>query len=128
SPRRTTPAGLCEIPLKVVSAADGTWKYSLDKPEGPGWKSLSFDDRDWHALTHAPTPRLAWSDFGARQANRCTELGAACLKVAPPALHEVGTSLWERLIGQRSAIGGVWIRKSFEVPTPLLQGSQGEGR
>jgi hypothetical protein len=89
-------------PLKVVSAADGTWRYSLASPPAE-WVSLSFDDREWAALTLAPTPTLNRSEEGAYRCSHCVELGAACLGLPS---------------GKHPKRGKVWIRKVFEAPAP----------
>lgn len=89
-------------PLNVVSAADGTWRYSLAPPPAE-WTSLSFDDHDWPLLTLAATPTLNRSDEGAYRCERCVELGAACLGLPP---------------GKHPRRGKVWIRKIFEIPAP----------
>jgi hypothetical protein len=90
-------------PLKVLSAADGTWKFSLNPP--PDWMQAPFDASSWPALMEAPTPTFTRNELGAFQSQRCTRLGAVCL----------------RLPGQGGAqaaspTGSVWIRKVFEVP------------
>jgi hypothetical protein len=86
--------------LKVLSAADGSWKFSLAPPPAE-WMSLSFDDRDWPALTRTSMPMLNRSDAGYYASRRCSELGAVCLGLPP---------------GKHSNRGRVWIRKVFEVP------------
>src|SRR5262249_25082179 len=48
--------GVTGPPLTVVSDADGTWKYTLDRPATEEWAAPSFDDRGWPVLTKAPTP------------------------------------------------------------------------
>jgi hypothetical protein len=101
--RSTGPAGLVEGPVRVLSAGDGTWKYSLAPPPAD-WALPSFDDRDWPALTTAPTPTLDHDAFGAYQCRRCAELGAACLRLPVPPEGPV--------------VGTIWARKAFEVPAP----------
>jgi hypothetical protein len=101
--QRTLPSELTELPVKLLTACDGTWKFTLDPPASEAWKALDFDDGGWPVLAFAPTPRLAHQDFGAWQASRCTAAGALCLGLPSP----VETN------------GAVWVRKVFEVPAPV---------
>jgi hypothetical protein len=89
-------------PLKVLSAADGSWNYSLATP-AVEWTSMSFDDRDWQALTRTSPPMLNRSSEGYYASRRCLELGAACLGLPS---------------GKHPKRGKVWIRKVFEVSAP----------
>jgi hypothetical protein len=57
TPQNAAPTAPTESPLSVVSAADGTWKFTLDEPGTEEWRSLSFDDRHWHLMIRVPTPR-----------------------------------------------------------------------
>jgi hypothetical protein len=117
------PADVTGPPLTVVSDADGTWKYTLDRPATDEWAALSFDDRGWPALTKVPTPQEDGQGSGAYQCLRCAALGAACLGLSPPAEGRERTSWWQRLLGRTTSpdtppTGSVWIRKVFEVPAP----------
>jgi hypothetical protein len=118
--RNQVPPQVVEGPLKFVTAADGTWKYTLKEPPTE-WSALSFDDRSWAALTQMPAPQLAPSAPGAYRCRQCIERGAACLGIAPPAGQD-RTSLWQRLLGEQPrasavpVLGNVWVRKVFEVP------------
>jgi hypothetical protein len=100
---RAAPGGVAEPPLKVLSAADGTWRYSLDRP-ADDWAQPSFDAAGWPALVAVPAPSFAGHHPGAYLCRRCVHLGAACLGLP-------------RAAGAASA-GDVWIRKTFEVPMP----------
>ncbi len=101
--QRSPPAEVVEYPLRVLSAPDGSWKYSTDLPSGDAWTRRDFDDSAWPTLVAAPTPQLNWQDFGAFACRQGAEMGAACL----------------RLPG-RSGEGPVRVRKVFEVPAPRL--------
>jgi hypothetical protein len=92
---------LSEPAVKVLSAGDGSWKYSLDPPHA--WALPSFDDRHWPALVTVPTPTLDREARGAYQCRECAQRGAACLGLPAPAPE--GT-------------GQIWIRKVFDVPAP----------
>jgi hypothetical protein len=96
------PSDVAESPVKVVTAGDGTWRYSLDPPGSEDWKSLAFDDGGWPALVAVPTPQPGNREAGAWQVRRCAEAGAACLGLPAPG----------------GGNGTVWVRKVFEVPAP----------
>jgi hypothetical protein len=92
----------------VLTAADGTWKYSLETAAGDDWKLPDFDDSAWPALAAAPVPQLGQQDSGLWHLRRCTDSGAACLGVQPwPTLPERATVL---------------VRKVFDVAGPAEGG------
>ncbi len=70
---RNPPALVTDAPLRVLTADDGTWKCTLQRPETDEWKTPTFDDRDWVVLTGAPKPRLA---SGARAPTSATSVSA----------------------------------------------------
>jgi len=94
------PAAVAERPFKVVSLADGTWKFSTQPPP-EGWAAPDFDDGAWPALAEVVTPKLTWQEHGSWQCHECTRQGAACLG---------------RAGGSRK--GRVWVRKVFAIPGP----------
>ena len=108
--QRGSPGEVIEQPLKVVSAADGTWKWAVRPPAGDAWLSPSFDDRDWEALAQVPTPRLKHPDHGAYACSRCRDQGAACLGLPLPSGGPA-----------EPMTGNVWVRKVFQVPTPQFR-------
>jgi hypothetical protein len=101
---RPPRSDVVEPPVKVVTAPDGTWKFTLDELPGDDWKALAFDAAGWSALVGAATPRLGQGDPGAYALRRCTEQGAACLKLPPAA--------------GLPAAATVRVRKVFEVAGP----------
>jgi hypothetical protein len=122
--QRALPEGLDEAPIKIMSADDGTWKYSLEKPANDDWTSRTFDDQGWASLTTAPTPQLNHPDFGFYQSRFCTHLGAICLGIAAPQDEVHRAAWWQRLFPHREgqprgpAQGSVWIRKAITIPYP----------
>jgi hypothetical protein len=118
--RTLLPAEADEGPLTVVTAEDGTWKYTLDEPSAD-WGAPSFDDHSLASLVKVPTPQLAPGDPGAYLGRRCTELGAVCLGF-PSVADPTPSSWWQRLLGSQqptaatSIPGNIWIRKVIEVP------------
>jgi len=110
---RSTPPGLTEQPPRVASAGDGTWRYVLARPAADDWAGLGFDDRGWPALVAVPVPQPKEGErsLSHYRQRRCAELGAACLG----------------LPGRASGMGGVWVRKVFEVAAPHLGGRHDGG-
>jgi hypothetical protein len=88
-------------PVRLLSAADGTWKYTLDAPPD-GWTALDLDDSQLLALAQRRTPRLRIKDIGAYRCRQCARLGADCLGLPQPL----------------SGVGNISVRKVFEVPFP----------
>ncbi len=87
----------------LLSAADGSWKFTLQPPDGEAWKTAEFDDRDWRALVARPTPTIEGRQFGGSQSRRCTGLGAVCLGLA---------------ISPVPAQANIWMRKVFTFSLP----------
>jgi hypothetical protein len=123
-PQNATLSGPNESAVSVLSAADGTWKFTLDEPETEEWRSLSFDDRYWQPMIRVLTPRVEWQEFGGYQFHACNELKAAALGIALPSREEEPAPWWQRVFGRRpeaaadEPTGGVWVRKVFEIPLP----------
>lgn len=105
-PGRYSQAGPAEAPVRILSAADGTWRYTLTEPAGIGWMAPGYDDSGWSDLRAGRTARLEWKDFGSYAHHHCREAGAACLAIPRP---------------PRKA-GSLWVRKAFTVPAPDLAG------
>jgi hypothetical protein len=103
SPRRR-PGELVESPLKVLSAADGTWKCSLDLSADEAWKTPDFDDAAWPALILATDAGRVEQATDTWQGRRCADQGAVGLSL--PADRA------------RPAKGVLCVRKSFVVPAP----------
>jgi hypothetical protein len=38
----------------LLSLPDGTWKYTLETPQGDTWQQADFDDRDWLPMIEKP--------------------------------------------------------------------------
>jgi hypothetical protein len=95
---RARRGDLIEHPLKVLSAADGTWKFCLDLPADEAWTMPDFDDATWPALAQATNAERIRRLRDAYQGRQCLDLGA------------VGLSL--------PADQTVCVRKSFVVPVP----------
>jgi hypothetical protein len=103
SPRRR-PGELVEFPLKVLSTADGTWKYSLEVPADEAWKTPAFDDAAWPALVLATDAARLEQATDTWQGRWCDEQGAFALSLPPDRA--------------RPAKGVLCVRKNFVVPVP----------
>ncbi|MCI0464242.1 MAG: hypothetical protein L0Z62_45490 [Gemmataceae bacterium] len=120
----TPRSDVIEPPLKIRSQADGTWKFTLQQPDGEDWKTLAFDGSAWPPLVAKPTPQLKWEDFGAYACRRCADQKAACLGLPqPPGDEQQRQSWWQKLLRRPVAPespvpGNIWIRKVFEIPAP----------
>jgi hypothetical protein len=106
--------------FKLVSAGDGSWKYTLDEPPA-GWSLPSFDDARWPALAEVGAPSFTANEPGAYQGTHCLRLGAVCLGLPNGWQAPRSRSRWKRLLGRGDAgpvptLGPIWIRKTFEVP------------
>jgi hypothetical protein len=97
-------ASLVELPLCVLSAGDGSWRFRLKQP-AKGWQGLDFDDSGWDALVDRPIPEVDWSERNGYQWHMCHQDKAGGLGV--PGLLEGAPPR-----------GPVWVRKVFEIPPP----------
>jgi hypothetical protein len=101
---KDTPPFVVEPPLNILSADDGSWRFTLEQP-AEGWQALDFDDSGWDALVGRPIPAVAWNELNGYQWQTCNKEKAAGLGV--PGGHPG--------VSQR---GQVRVRKVFEVPEP----------
>jgi hypothetical protein len=122
--QRTAPAEVVEPPFQLLTAADGTWKFTLDEPPADAWQRPAFDDGSWPALVQAPTPKLDWKDHGSYECRTCADAGAVCLGLPSPGGPGESLPWWQRLLRARPGKtvplgkGSVWIRKEFVIPAP----------
>jgi hypothetical protein len=97
--RRTTGV---DDPVSIVTAADGTWRYTVQRPADDGWRHPGFDDRGWREmrrLDERRPPEDPKRDYDRYAVRRLTEAGAVGLGVA-------------------EAAETVWIRKEFTLHAP----------
>jgi hypothetical protein len=83
---------------RILSAADGTWKYTAEPPDEE-WAGLAYDDTGWLPMVARETarpPRDPQRDLDRWTLQRLSKKGAAGL-------------------GVRSHAPKVWIRKRFVV-------------
>jgi hypothetical protein len=95
---------------RILSAPDGTWRFTTTEPEGDAWMLPGFDDAGWSKLalneTRPPPddPKTDWNRWTIEQLQK---KGARGLGVAGPA---------SRLRRKREAAvpwSKVWVRKRF---------------
>ncbi len=96
------PADLAEHPVKILSAPDGTWKFSLDPPGSEQWTAADFADSGWLSLIAWQGPQLSHEDAGYWQWSECNQAGAGCLGLPDPVPGK----------------GTVWVRKTFDLSPP----------
>ncbi|MDX3226298.1 hypothetical protein [Streptomyces sp. ME19-01-6] len=97
----TAPHGVAET--SVLSAADGTWKYSLDEPEDDAWARPGFDDDGWQPMVERPERRPAEDPERNAEPYRVRKLkGFGAVGLGVP--------------GQGG--GRVWVRKVFTISDP----------
>jgi hypothetical protein len=104
--RHSAASALTEAPFALITAGDGTWKYTLEEPAG-NWQDAAFDDSAWVLLVvHHPAPQPETRDRGYYQWLRCQQAGAVSLGAV------------EGQMLARPALATVWIRKVFTIPLP----------
>ncbi|MFI0406726.1 hypothetical protein [Actinomadura sp. 3N508] len=95
---RVRATGPDEPSVSVLSAADGTWKYTAQAP-GDDWTSGGFDDSSWRPMVaneDLQPPEDPERDTGRWRFDAVRRRGGAGLGVPEPAAR-------------------IWIRKTFEV-------------
>lgn len=71
--------------FSLATAADGTWRYTVDRPDGEGWLYPGFDDGDWPELEARPDrrpPEDPQRDYARYRIDGLAEAGAVGLGVA----------------------------------------------
>jgi hypothetical protein len=104
SAREDAPNLLVEPPFRTLSAADGTWRFALERP-AEGWLSTEFDDGGWVALVGRHIREPARGEPNWYQWHTCDQAKAAGLGILDPPKGS-------------SPPGPIWVRKTFEIPTP----------
>jgi hypothetical protein len=97
----TAPQGVAET--SVLSAADGSWTYSLDEPEDDAWARPGFDDAGWQPMVEQPERRPAEDPERDAEPYRVRKLKG---------FGAVGLGIPGR------GGGRVWIRKVFTISDP----------
>lgn len=82
--------------VHVLSAADGSWKYTVNEPEDDGWMMPGFDDSNWRAMVPRDFPEPDQKDRKWFRLNKLGEFGARGLTVKEDA-------------------DCLWIRKAFSL-------------
>jgi hypothetical protein len=91
--------------VSILSAADGTWKYTQSDPGDVGWMHSDFDDSGWSVMVPKKTRETAQHKDAARdsyRADKLEEFGAEGLGV-----QQEGAKLW--------------VRRVFVLPAPSFQ-------
>ena len=102
--RVTAEGAAGEVPFRVISAANGSWKATLSPP-GEGWQGLGYNDADWGAMAACTIPEVNWSEPGAYQWHACEDAGAPGLRASS-------------LPRPTARVGAAWVRHVFVLPGP----------
>ena len=50
--------------VKILSAEDGSWKFTADEPTDESWKSVDYEDGDWSSLIVRDKPDIEdWKNY-----------------------------------------------------------------
>jgi hypothetical protein len=82
--------------IQILSADDGTWKYTVSEPDGDSWMTPGFDDSTWKTMTGRDFPVPGEQDRNRYRLNKLRELGAGGLTVPGEADR-------------------IWVRKVFSL-------------
>ena len=85
--------------VHILSAADGSWKYTTDEPKDDSWLTLDFDDSNWKPMIQRDYRQPQDKGPERYRFDKLTAFGARSLGVSEKA---------ERL----------WIRKVFSLSRP----------
>jgi hypothetical protein len=88
-----------DAPFQVATAADGTWRYTVDGPTDDAWTRPGFDDSGWAGLVHRPDrrpPDDPGRDLGAYRVDRLTRDGAVGLGLPGGAGEATPPTVWIR--------------------------------
>lgn len=80
----------------VLSADDGSWKYTEKEPDGDAWMLPGFDDSAWRTMTISSLPEPGELDPGEYRYRRLQKAGARGLTVPV-------------------AGDPIWVRKAFSI-------------
>jgi hypothetical protein len=65
----------------VLSADDGTWKWTASEPQDDAWMTPGFDDSLWNAMTRHEFPEADKEDRNRYRLSKLVEFGACGLTV-----------------------------------------------
>jgi hypothetical protein len=80
----------------ILSANDGSWKYTAEEPQDDSWMTPGFDDTHWKPMTLCDFPQLGERDHNRYRVEKLRELGAQSLTI-------------------RDNVECIWIRKTFSL-------------
>jgi len=87
--------GASTYPVSILSAADGSWKYSLTEPDNADWATLSFDDSSWEPTIPREINPAALEKTS-RDAYRIRKLQE--LDAMPLGISQTGSKVWLRRV------------------------------
>lgn len=110
-------------PSDIISAPDGTWRYTLAPPP-EDWNKVSFDDTDWLPMRAfaMPSSGESWETYDQR---RLEESGARPLgfslqdgleeEASPGLLERVGGMIRRAAKTPEGPPQPIWIRRCFTI-------------
>lgn len=96
---RDPKPGHAEKTAAFLSAADSTWRYTVEKPPDESWCLPDFDDASWQPMIEAEMPKPTDQAPGRYFYERLIEAGV-------------------RPLGARESTTEIWVRREFEVQHP----------
>lgn len=82
--------------VHILSAADGSWRYTTDEPKDDSWLMPDFDDSNWKSMVERDLPKPQ-EPYQARYR------------------HDKLTALGARGLGAAEKAECLWIRKVFSL-------------
>jgi hypothetical protein len=96
---RDPKPGPSEKTVAFLSAADGTWRYTKDRPLDDSWRLPDFDHASWDTMIEAEMSKPGDQEPGRYFFDKLIEAGTRPLGVPQPAEE-------------------IWVRREFEVENP----------
>ncbi len=79
--------------VRILSAPDGSWKYSLIEPQDDTWMQSGFNDSAWKLMILKPLPKITDKDREWYRFKRLQEFEAKGLGIEGP-----GKTVWVRRV------------------------------
>jgi hypothetical protein len=80
-----------EKKVQILSASDGSWKYTTNEPGDDSWMLPGFDDATWKSMSPCDFPNPAEQDKDRYRIEKLREAGAQSLTIP-----EENQSIWIR--------------------------------
>jgi hypothetical protein len=94
----------------ILSVPDGTWRYTLEPPQGDAWQQPDFDDQAWLPLVRKRI--IARSKYRREWTKELTDQGAQGLGVDTKAAL---VRQMRKAVGAGAPLPAIYIRKTFTL-------------